>query len=199
MSTNTDVTAVILAGGMARRMQGQDKGLVRFAGVPMIARIIDQMKHQCAHVVINANRNIAQYEQFRLPVFSDDMPDYQGPLSGMYTALGKIDTAWMITLPCDGPFVSDRYVSRMTRSVADTRRKLAVASCHDRLQPVYALIHQDLKSSLGTFLTTGERKIDRWYGQHDFATVNLDDMPETFLNINTPEELRRLENEYPTG
>jgi len=191
-----DVTAVILAGGMARRMRGQDKGLVKFKGVPMIARIIDQIKHQCAHIVINANRNIAQYEQFRLPVFSDDIQDHQGPLSGMHTALRKTNTEWIITLPCDSPFVSDQYVSRMTQSVTSTHQKLAVALYHDRLQPVYALIHHDLESSLGAFLKTGGRKIDHWYSKHDFATVNMDNLPETFFNINTLEELQRLNADY---
>ncbi|NKB62844.1 MAG: molybdenum cofactor guanylyltransferase [Gammaproteobacteria bacterium] len=194
--TLEQISAVILAGGMARRMNGQDKGLMKFQGLPMVNRISRALEVQCHRVMINANRNIQYYTPLGFDVFSDELTNYQGPLSGMYTALGKLQTNWLITVPCDGPFVDEHYVSKMYEAVEQNKTQLAVASFDGRLQPVYALIHRSLKSSLGAFLQTGERKIDRWYHQHDFSIVDFDDSPEMFININTPEQLLDLETRY---
>ena len=57
----SDITGVILAGGQARRMQGQDKGLVLLNNKPMIEYVIENLKPQVGELVINANRNLDTY------------------------------------------------------------------------------------------------------------------------------------------
>ncbi|NKB76848.1 MAG: molybdenum cofactor guanylyltransferase [Gammaproteobacteria bacterium] len=181
---------------MARRMNGQDKGLIEYHGTPMVNGISNALENQCKNIMINANRNIERYKALGFDVFSDELKDYQGPLSGMYTALEKLKTNWLVTVPCDGPFIDAHYVHRMCQAVAQDRRQLAVASFDNRLQPVYALIHKDLRPSLGAFLETGERKIDRWYRQHSFSVVHFNDSQKMFININTPEQLTDVETKY---
>jgi len=193
---STEVTGLILAGGMARRMSGRDKGLIPFHGVAIARRIALQLDSQCGSICINANRNSTEYEKFGFAVFPDQLPDYQGPLSGMLTGLNHIATPWMITTPCDGPFVAADYVSRMKNAVNSSGHCIAVASCENRLQPVYAMINRSLKQSLELFLESGERKIDKWYQQHDYSVVDFSDSPEMFENINTPEQLQDLEKEF---
>ena len=58
---DTEVTAVILAGGRARRMGGQDKGLLQFEGKPLVSKISDQLKatvqhrhHQCQSLTLSS-------------------------------------------------------------------------------------------------------------------------------------------------
>jgi len=194
--TSNEVTGLILAGGMARRMEGRDKGLIPFRGVAIAQGIARQLNTQCGSICINANRNTAEYEKFGYTVFPDQLPDYQGPLSGMLTGLNHIATPWMITTPCDGPFVATDYVSRMRSAVDSSGYCIAVASCHDRLQPVYAMINRSIKQSLELFLESGERKIDKWYQQHEYSVVDFSDSPEMFENINTPEQLQALETEF---
>jgi len=60
-----DITAVILAGGQGRRMGGQDKGLIEFDGKPLAALLVDNLRQQAVDIVINANRNHAQYQRRR--------------------------------------------------------------------------------------------------------------------------------------
>ena len=66
----------------------------------------------------------------------------------------------------------------------------SIACTHDgnRLQPVFALIHKSLLPDLLDYLHSGERKIDRWYQQHDFTRVDFSDTPEAFANINTDQD-----------
>jgi molybdopterin-guanine dinucleotide biosynthesis protein A len=190
---SNNITGLILAGGLARRMAGQDKGLIQFRGIPIAQGIAQQLHSQCENICINANRNMSAYREFGYAVFPDELPDYQGPLAGMLTGLNHVPTPWMITTPCDGPFVAADYVVRMKSAVDANGHNIAVASCNGRLQPVYALLNQSLTGNLETFLNSKERKIDKWYQQHTYSVVDFTDSPEMFENINTPEQLQALE------
>ena len=52
-----DITGIVLAGGMGRRMGGVDKGLVLLDGAPMVAHVIARLAPQVGALVINANQN----------------------------------------------------------------------------------------------------------------------------------------------
>ena len=61
------------------------------------------------------------------------------------------------------------------------------------MQPVFALIARNVQPSLLAFLEAGESKIDVWYATRRTVTADFSDAPDTFLNVNTPEERERLE------
>jgi molybdenum cofactor guanylyltransferase len=188
-----DITAVILAGGQGRRMGGQDKGLLEIDGRPLAAILIEQLERQGVDIVINANRNHERYRQFGYPVISDQLQDYQGPLAGFASAMTAVDSAWILTLPCDGPLLADDYVARFIEACEREQAPVLVADDGERLQPVHALIRTDLLPSLNRFLDSGDRKIDRWYAQHDFARVDFSDCADMFRNINTPDDRASLQ------
>jgi len=190
-----NITAVILAGGRAARMGGQDKGLIRISGRPIVDRVASQLSTQVTTVLINANRNIDQYQQLGHTVVTDRLENFQGPLAGMAAALNIIESDWLLTAPCDGPFLAKDYAHKMRHCAAENNVQLAVASDGKRLQPVYALINRRLVKSLEDFLQSGERKIDRWYAQHSYATVSFSDQAHMFTNVNTPEQLDEVELE----
>lgn len=191
-----NITAVVLAGGRATRMGGVDKGLVLFRGRPLAARIGELLAAQTAvaEVVINANRNRAQYRRLGYRVIEDRLPGHQGPLAGMHAALVVAAQPWLLTIPCDGPFVAAHYAARMRDAAGAAGAQLAVAHDGARAQPVYCLIHRDLAADLEQFLQSDERKIDRWHARHDVVTVDFSDAPGMFTNINTAEELAELES-----
>lgn len=192
-----DITAVVLAGGRATRMGGVDKGLVAFRGQALAARIgaaLAAQTAQVAEVLINANRNRAQYRQLGYRVIEDRLPGHQGPLAGMHAALLAAAHPWLLTMPCDGPFVAADYAAKMRAAADAAAAPLAVAHDGARLQPVYALIHRDLASDLAEFLQSNERKIDRWHARHPFATADFSATPAMFTNINTTAQLTELES-----
>lgn len=188
-----DITAVILAGGQGRRMGGQDKGLIDFDGKPLVAILVDLLERQGVDIVINANRNHAQYRQFGYPVISDQLQDYQGPLAGFASAMSAVGSRFIVTLPCDGPRLAADYVGRFIAAGASREPTVLVAFDGDRLQPVHALMRVDLLPSLQRFLESGERKIDRWYAEHDFERVDFSDCADMFRNINTPSDRESLQ------
>ncbi len=185
---------VVLAGGRASRMGGNDKGLVKFNGTPLVRLIAEQISGQANNLLINANRNIEEYRRMGFQVVEDEMQDYQGPLAGILVGLKTCETDWLLTIPCDGPYVSSDYVEKMMHGIEDGRHQIAVASDGDRLQPVYALLHKDLIPSLTTYLKSGERKIDRWYAQEGYKEVTFPKQENMFTNVNTPEQLAALQD-----
>ena len=191
--TPDQVTAVILAGGMGRRMGGKDKGQVNLNGQPLIEFVLTAIQPQVKTIIINANRNQENYARYGYPVLSDQLQDYQGPLAGFAAGLQAANTHYIVTVPCDGPMLSPDLVTRLLRALNQDEAELAVAHDGQRLQPVYALIPVTLLGSLDVFLNSGQRKIDRWYAQHHMALADFSNTPDTFFNINTPEDRHHLE------
>ena len=193
------LSAVVLAGGRATRMGGVDKGLIRFLEEPLAVRICAALEPQVTELMINANRNLEQYRRLGYKIVEDKLADYQGPLAGMHAALLEAAHPWLLTIPCDGPFVCADYAARMLDAANAQNAALAVAHDGTRAQPVYSLIHRDLAGSLEQFLRSDERKIDRWHGQHAFAEVDFSGDETMFTNINTPEQLAELERRAGAG
>lgn len=187
---NENVTGVVLAGGKARRMGGVDKGLIEINGRPMIQYVLDALKPQVNEILINANRNTAKYEKFGYAVVADQLEDFQGPLAGMATTMARAKTKYICTCPCDGPLIAKDLVTRLYSELTSNDQNAEIAVAHDgkRMQPVYALLNCDLYKSLSNYLISGERKIDRWYKQHNYVDVDFSDKQDCFININTPDD-----------
>jgi len=123
------VTGLVLAGGMGRRMDSRDKGLVPFRGKPMVAHVIERLAPQVGSVLINANRNSEQYEAFGYPVISDEVGGFAGPLAGLHAGMRACTTELIVTAPCDSPFLPLDLVARLPP------RRAIHRSCRSTLSP----------------------------------------------------------------
>ena len=92
------ITGLILSGGRGSRMGGVDKGLQTFRGLPLALHTLTrlQLGGGVGSIMINANRNLATYESFGVPVWPDALADYAGPLAGFLTGLGRCETPFLI-------------------------------------------------------------------------------------------------------
>ncbi|MEL3918680.1 molybdenum cofactor guanylyltransferase MobA [Aeromonas enteropelogenes] len=190
------VSAVILAGGRATRMGGEDKGWVQLAGRPLIDHVLCRLRPQVDEILINANRNQPRYQALA-PVISDDNDDYLGPLAGMQVGLAAARHDWVLFVPCDGPALPLDLMSRFRAALTPTT-ELVVAHDGDWLQPVVALLHKSLLPSLSQALAEGERKIDIWFARHQMAVVSFADQPDAFINLNSLTELAAYETRLLT-
>jgi molybdopterin-guanine dinucleotide biosynthesis protein A len=194
------ITGIVLAGGLGRRMgaegDGDDKGLRPFRGRPMAAHVIERLRPQVGAIVINANRNPSRWEAFGLPVVPDRIPGFAGPLAGLHAGMAFASTPWVITAPCDAPFLPDDLVGRMTNALLHSGSQIAVARTAARTHPVFALVARTLQPDLEAFLASGRRRIDAWYGRLHSIEVAFED-EGAFSNLNTPEELAHWEQARP--
>ena len=182
-----NLTVVILAGGRSQRMSGKDKGLLNIDNNYIIKFLYKIALKYTNNIFINANRNMDIYSDMGLTVWKDCLDDFQGPLAGIYTSLLNMKTDYLLTLPCDGPFINEEYFKRMI----NFKNQFDIRSAHDgfRIQPVHALIKKNMLNSLKNYLDQGNRKIDKWYNECELDEVCFADIKDIFININNPEEL----------
>ncbi len=185
------VSIGILSGGKSSRMDGNDKGLIDFYGKSVLSRIINIASDFSSDIFVVANNNLDKYRQIHPNIYTDILTDYQGPLSGIYTALSKCKNKKLIILPCDGPFIKDIYFKSLTSY--ESNKNIQVVKTGNRLQPVYARIDSSLLKNLEKFLQSGERKIDKWYNSCGFDEICFDKNTDMFLNINSKNDIKENE------
>ncbi len=183
-----NVTAVVLAGGLSRRMQGQDKGLMELNGKLMIRHVLDALSGQVSDILINANRNIECYQALGHAVVQDQTTDYRGPLAGIACALPHIDTELLLCVPCDAPLIARPLARRLADTLYTSPCDIAVAHDGNRLQPVFCMLRKTVQDSLQNYLQRGGRKIDTWFSMIGYRTADFSDCPDMFVNINRPQD-----------
>ncbi len=186
------ITGLVLAGGMARRMGGEDKGLLELAGRPMVEHVLDALRPQVGAVLVNANRNLDRYRTYGHPVIADTLEGYMGPLAGVLSALQHVATEFLVTVPCDAPLVARDLVERLHHACIATEADLAVATDGQRRQPVFLLLRAGVAPALAAYLAGGGRKVDTWLGQMRVAEADFSDELDTFVNVNDPDERQRI-------
>jgi molybdopterin-guanine dinucleotide biosynthesis protein A len=189
MTAARDVTGIVLAGGQGRRMGGIDKGLVALGGRAMVEHVIERLSPQVGAILVNANQNAGQYAAFGHPVVADAVGGFAGPLAGLHAGMTVAATPFVVTVPCDSPFLPVDLVTRLAAGLAGANAQLAVARTFDQPHPVFALVRRDVLPHLSAFLQGGGRKIDLWYASLRVVEVSFDDCAEAFRNINTRDEL----------
>jgi molybdenum cofactor guanylyltransferase len=184
-----EVTGIVLAGGQGRRMGGVDKGLVPLDDRPLIAHVLERLASQVGDVIINANQNIERYRAFGYRVVTDAVGGFAGPLAGLQAGLTDAATPYVVTAPCDSPFLPPDLVARLCAALVRDGAQLAVAKTFEQSHPVFALVQRDVLPHLTSFLDSGGRKIDAWYATLTVTEVPFDDEADAFRNINTRAEL----------
>jgi len=164
--------------------------------VPMALHALLRLAPQVGHAMINANRNLAAYEAMGVPVWTDALPDFAGPLAGFLVGLERCETPYLATVPCDSPLFPQDLVSRLAAALDAAGAELAMACTMEggltRAQPVFCLMKATLLESLVRFTHEGGRKIDRWTALHACVNVPFDD-ERAFFNANTLAELQQLQ------
>ncbi|OOF42328.1 molybdenum cofactor guanylyltransferase MobA [Rodentibacter rarus] len=184
------ISAVILAGGKARRMGGRDKGLQLLLGKSLIQHVIEVLQPQISTIAINANRNVADYAKLGFPVFSDELPDFQGPLSGMLTALEQAKTDFVLFTPCDSPFFPNNLLEKLKSAVENDRTLIAYAADEARPHPTFCLMSVQLKEKLRQYLASGERRLLQFMHENGGKSVIFNRTEGRFVNFNTLDDLQ---------
>ena len=189
-----NISAIILAGGRATRMIGVDKGLVMLQQKPLIAHVIARLKPQVDEILINANREIAQYKTFGYPVLQDENDEFIGPLAGFSLGLQHAKHDYVLTVPCDSPLLPLDLVQRLMAAMLEHRADIAVASSDENTHPVFCLMKKSVLPSLTAYLGAGERKVSTWQKSQQYVEMDFSDCSEAFTNLNTFDDLADLES-----
>lgn len=187
---------VILAGGLATRMGGGDKCLLPLGGAPMLAGIIARLQPQVASLALNANGEAARFAKFGLPVVSDTVEGFAGPLAGVLAGLdwaAEQGFESIVTAAGDTPFFPQDLVARLLAASEGMAHPLALACTPDGRQPTFGLWPVALRHDLRVALEGGLRKVVMWTDSHGGQMAEFSGAGEPFFNINTPEDLAKAE------
>lgn len=175
-------------------MGGVDKGLKLLRGKPMVAWVIERFAPQVAEILINANQNGEAYARFGYRVIPDAIGGFAGPLAGLHRGLAEAAHELVATVPCDSPFLPGDLIARLRAALDREDAEVAVAKTGNQPHPVFCLCRKRVLAGLTEFLAGGGRKIDAWYARLKVVEVPFDDQAAAFSNINTEDELRRLDS-----
>ncbi|MBT0958033.1 molybdenum cofactor guanylyltransferase MobA [Alphaproteobacteria bacterium KMM 3653] len=196
-----DPVGVILAGGLATRMGGGDKGLVSLGDQTVLEHVTARFAPQVGQMALNANGDAARFAGLGLPVLADTLPGNPGPLAGVLAGMewGRAQGArHVITVAADTPFFPRDYVAKMTAGLEASGEAIATAATQGpgRLwwHPTFAIWPTSLADALRQAIMDGTRRVVIWAGEHGNVPVIFPDgPPDPFFNINTPEDLTEAE------
>ena len=202
----------VLAGGQSSRM-GRDKALIPFAGEPLVVHALGILREAGLTVSIaGARAALASYA----PVVADAAPGL-GPLSGICAALNSTSGRWAVILPVDLPLLPASLVAYLLRHAQTTGRAITVPSVSGFAQTFPAIVDCAVLDALEAELKAGRHGC---FSAFQAAAASLGERVDSiavellvqsgqvahpaglpalhwFLNVNSPEDLKRAEA-FPT-
>lgn len=207
----TQPLGVILAGGLATRMGGGDKGRLQVGGESLLARVVARIAPQVAGLALNANGDPQRFDDLGLPVIADTIDGFAGPLAGVLAGLdwaAEQGASSIVTVAADTPFFPQDLAERLLAAAEGQRYPLVLATTprtgEEALKsgggrrvnrhPTFGLWPVELREDLRGALQNGLRKVVLWTDQHGGREALFEAEPfDPFFNVNTPEDLARAE------
>jgi molybdenum cofactor guanylyltransferase len=205
------LSALLLCGGKSVRF-GSEKGLASFQGQSLAGRIVELLSQISDDVMVSTNRPDC-YSAIGKPLVEDVYPGH-GPISGIHAALRCARYEQLIVCACDMPFVSPELFHFMVRHGRDYDVVVPVSPFSEspeedishvvRYEPLHAIYKRTCLPVIEAAIENEHYKITRCFDYlrvlsipqtlwHSIPGVDL----RVFQNINTPNDLERLENNPP--
>ena len=193
MEPKHPISGIILSGGKSIRM-GENKAFIKVDGVPIINRICDLFKELFQELIIVTNQQDI-FGDFGSKIYSDLIPD-KGALGGLYTGLFFSTFYYSFCVACDMPFIKKSLVQYLIKNIED--EDVILPRTKDGLQPLHAIYSKKCLDPIKSTIDEGKFKIIDIYDLvkvkivEENGFLSLDPLRESFINVNTPEELCRL-------
>ncbi|APD07963.1 molybdenum cofactor guanylyltransferase [Flavobacteriaceae bacterium UJ101] len=170
---------------------GMNKGLCVLHDERFIQLLINELEILFKDMVLVAS--IEEYDVFEIEKIEDIIPD-KGPIGGIYTALNKSETEDNIIVSCDIPLISSDVLKLLVedKSNADVVQ-LATKS---KNMPLIARYKKKLEPFFLEKIKNNDLKLNKVLKELNVKTIVVSEEQEKQLqNINTPIELKKIQNE----
>ncbi|WP_298900473.1 molybdenum cofactor guanylyltransferase [uncultured Psychroserpens sp.] len=192
MTTETQITGIILAGGKSSRM-GFEKGLALYKNKPFIVHIIEALQSVLKDIIIVSSNK--SYDQFNLKRVHDIIEN-AGPLAGLYSGLSHSKTENNIVLSCDIPLINPVLLTRLINEIS-IKNDIVQFSINGRTNPLLAVYKKRCMAPSLEALKRGERRLQFFVNQQKTKTITLESYLEKYtLNINTKDQLNQLSHDF---
>lgn len=194
MSQLNDITLVILAGGKAKRMGGQNKAFLEFEGKTFIERIHRNLYPLFQNTLIISNDK----KDFNLPLSTvyPDIIENIGPLGGIHSALVHSVNPLIFVVSCDMPFADLAIAKKLIDKFHIEQPEICVPTINSFVEPLFAIYSKHLFSRIEQFVSSLNGKpVKSLLDKSCTSFLSLPDNAETkmcFTNINTTEDLNAI-------
>jgi len=177
---------------------GRDKGLVLFKDRPLIERVINRVQNSADELLVTTNHP-ENYSFLGLPMHRDIVPN-RGALGGLYTALSAASNPLVAVLACDMPFINVALLEYERDQMVNEPYDIVIPKTNAGLEPFHAVYRREtclhpIKSALDARLW----RVDCWFKNMKVLIIppvqlrRYDHRLLSFLNVNTPNELKKAE------
>lgn len=192
---------MLLCGGESRRM-GRDKALVAVQGRTLIERSLAALCAVADQVWL-ASGSEPRYPHLGLTCVLDVEPG-AGPLAGLAAGLRACSTPWLAVLSCDLPLAEGEMLRGLLVRAEAGGWDAALLGLPRGSQPLFAVYRTaTCAPAVSAALRAGERRMVSFHGGLrvvSVAAVELGGAAERAgINLNTPEDLRSLEQDRPSA
>lgn len=189
------MTALLLAGGKSSRM-GTDKGLIKIDGkITIVERIIGQLRNLFDEIIIVSN-NPAPYRKFEAKVV-EDLIKGKGPLGGIFSGLSFSTSDHSFVVGCDMPFLHPPLIEYIIGKPQEY--DVVIPERNGRFESLFARYSKSVLPTLFTHLIKEELRIQDILKKLHLLKISLEEVERfdpghrSFFNINTKEDLKRLQ------
>jgi molybdopterin-guanine dinucleotide biosynthesis protein A len=196
---NHNLTGIILSGGKNIRM-GKNKAFIEIEGTPIIQRIQALFERLFDEIIIVTHQK-ELFSNLHAKIYPDLIPN-QGVLGGLYTGLFFSSFTFSFCVACDMPFLKDSVIKYLINNIENS--DVVVPKTKDGLHPLHAIYSKNCLEPIKKIIDLKKYRIVDFYpmvkvkiiDEHEF--FSLDPMRESFINLNTPEELILIKKGSPS-
>ena len=191
----TSCAGIILAGGLNRRLEGQNKALLPVGDQPILDRLVTLLRQFFNQIIVVTNQPLA-YVSYDVTIVTDLLP-IRSSLTGIHAGLFHAHAPHAFLCACDMPFLKKELVEVLMQAF-EPRWDVIVPITREGYQPLCAIYSNRCLHPIEEQLKKQELKISRLYAGVKVKTIPEEKLrqvdPElvSFFNINTPDDLALL-------
>ena len=189
--------SVILTGGKSSRMGYENKSFLKIKDKSFIEILIESLKEKSDEIIINANRDISNYEDFGYKVVSDKFDGYRGPLAGLHSAIdlykNSKEDLWFALFPTDAPIINTGIIDNFI-SITEKNNKVYICKINNIIEPMFSFWSSKIYANFNeVLLKSNGYKIMKFAEENGFNFINFQKKKKIeFFNVNDKDDYTEL-------
>ena len=186
---------IILAGGLNRRLEGQNKALLPVGDQPILDRLVTLFRQFFNQIIVVTNHPLA-YVSYDVTIVTD-LLTIRSSLTGIQAGLFHAQAPYAFVCACDMPFIKKELIEILMKAI-EPRWDVIAPVTREGYQPLCAIYSKRCLQPIEEQLKKQELKISRLFAKVKVKSIaeeklrQVDSELVSFFNINTPDDLALL-------
>ena len=190
-----ETTAVVLAGGQARRFGGTDKAFLQLDGKYLIEYVLQPLERLFPEIVV-VTQDPSRYRNYPVTAITD-VVDEGGSLAGIYTGLQVSSHQMNFVAACDMPFLNEDFITYMADEMWNNDYDVVLPRKNSHVEPIHGFYSKRCLEPIRKSLQENRFRIISFFSCvrtrliPESISRSYDDSLKMFMNINDPADMKR--------